>query len=199
MIKILIISLLILASVTYIASGIKVILTALKKIEEERKHRNKMKKWPKVKARIVELGYGLDYHYPGKTLDTSDIKGSLAKEAAQVEYDAENQRKIQNRVLYGDVLIRYSYRYGDEDWITRSIGPFPGEKDLSILYKLKKGSIVKAYVNPEDPAESYLRTYTDTEMNEIANDAILSKIHYFAIGLILFALSAIAFNFNITI
>lgn len=169
--------------------GFSLMFDNLKLIESYKKLNVDIKKWPKRLAVVTRCGYRLDYDYPLKINDTSGIEGALAKEASDIDFYKEKINNKNNQYLYGDVLIGYEYDTSDGICITRSVGPFPGEKDISLLSKVKNGSKIKVYVNPDNEYESFIRAGTKIESDVYANKLIISDFKFFAYAFLLGLLS----------
>lgn len=159
--------------------GLKLMLDNLKLVESYRNLNTSIPRWPKRLAVVTRCGYKLDYDYPLKKNDTSNIEGVIAKEASDIAFYKEKLESKNNQYLYGDVLIGYEYETSDGICITRSIGPHPGEKDISLLEKVMNGSKIKVYVNPDNEYESFIRTGTKKESEIYANKLIISDFKFF--------------------
>lgn len=185
MAKIFLITLLASGSFYFIWLAITEIVKSTSKINDAKILNKKIKKWKKVSASVVELGYNLDYCYPGISHDVSHIDGELAREAELIRLRDEQLDRIEDEQLYGKIMIKYTYKADDKHWIGRTIGPIPNESDMKILYRLNIGSKIKVFVNPEDPGEAYIKSASKDLMEEMSNQIIMSKLKYFAYSLIL--------------
>lgn len=186
-----------LASVFFLYTFFNELKEIVVKIEKIRKANHSIKSWVKVKGRVVGLGYNLDYSYPRLS---EHIEANIADPQ---KYPADvleaSKLAINLEAAHGKVFIEYEYSLNGDDWVSRSISPFPNENNINMLYKLSIGSFIGVYVNPDSHNESYLRYCSESEISAISNSILIESTGSlkYAIGCLL--LIPIYFYSGITI
>lgn len=175
--------------------GSKAIIDGLSIISQSRKKNQKIKKWPRLIAKIRRVGYGIDYEFPYFEPNLDEVRGELAKEAALIEFQDNQFEALADVEAFGQVCIEYTYEKDGQQWLARAVGPYVSDKDIELFYKIKVGNNVKAYVNPSDGTEAYLRVATKKELDEYANKMLLSNLQYFIYALLAGALSYLSIGF----
>lgn len=184
------------ASAYFLYLGFKGIYDSILEVSDIKLRNKKIKKWNRVVCIIKDLRFNCDYSYPYKELDVSDIGNEEDKDKEIKLFKEHQLSAVENRYLYGNVAINYSYSINGSSYESRTIGPFVGDMDLEMFYKLKPGSKVKIFVNPEDDREAYIRVATNAEIDNYANSKILSNLNFFGYSMVLGLLAYFSFIYD---
>jgi hypothetical protein len=164
----------------------------LKIVAEIRGDRVKMASWPKLKGRVMKVGYGIDYEYPQLRFEyekkrNPEYVSPYPKDVLDVALSSR-----ENIEYYGDVYIEYKYVSNNDVWVSRRISLIKSDSNLKFMYKVKPGDVVNVIVNPDDISDCYLRIVTEKEIDEYCNSLIVGSIKMIVFSAISFAGSMVA-------
>lgn len=169
------------------------LMNILRQVSDLKIKRSSMLKWPRIKGRVVRLGYGLDYIYPSLSLEFEKRRNPDFVSPYPEDIYNHIQDAKENRELFGDVLIEYEYVCGGKEWIGRRISLIKSDSHEKFLYKVKVGDAINIIVNPQDPSDCFLKVFNDEDLERYANSLIISSIKLLVFGLIAYAVSMVAF------
>lgn len=122
-----------------------------------------IKKWRKVKAKILKKSFNTDYVY--FDCEYEDIKDTI--NISEDEFIEQQNKNLLEKQINGNIEIYYGYMIDGKKYYSRSIGLLPSGNDVDLFYSLNKGDLTTAYVNNDDNADSFLRQTTDSEIDEL--------------------------------
>ena len=140
--------------------GFKKVFDNFSYLNKENKFINE---WKKIRVKVLKKGFNLDYVYDYSEFET--LRSFVGDMKEKEFLDNQEQANYYNLICNGP-MIYYGYIFEGQKYFSREIGLFPAERDIDLFYSLKVGDVIEGLVNPENPAESYLRKTSDEEISE---------------------------------
>ncbi|WP_137297614.1 DUF3592 domain-containing protein [Psychromonas sp. SP041] len=148
--------------------------------------------WEKITAKVIKVEVNCDHAFPGISPDSSDIEGPIEKERFEIEFIKNLTKVKEDNLIYGGVNVSYEYTYNGKIMTSRAIGLLPSVLDFDIANKVKVGSKINVFVNPEDSAESYIRKVSKSEIESELNSAFVLFVPHFLGGVALIIMSILS-------
>lgn len=140
--------------------------------------------WVPTPAKILRLGYGTDYGYPGLVPKLGGVNDVSILEKMYERQVAREQRHLDS-LKHRNILIAYSFEKSSKKIVSRTISSIVLPSDVELIYNNRAGDEVMAFVNPNDPMQSILRRPGRADMRAVAASALKSlKVEFAILALI---------------
>lgn len=154
-----------------------------RKFEFLRTENLKIKKWKKIKAKILYKSINLDYVY--EDCNYEDIKNYV--DITEDEFNKKQLENIENQ-FYQGIHIEYGYMIDGEKYYSRNVSMIDKDMEMNYFYKVNKGDIVSCYVNPKEPRDSYLLRTNEKTISDLEWEMCKKSLPKLALAILFWGL-----------